>query len=198
MIKSFFAYYLKSFITSVELGGEFHTPTKGIARGSSISPLLGAMHLYLIDAYFAQNNNLYYARYMDDFVILTKTRWHLRKAVKRLNQFFNIYGFKQHPDKTFIGRIDKGFDWMGFQFTRDGIVDIAPRSLKKILENIQRLYEQAPQRVAEYLNRSLSYFIATTHSTGVRPPASDRVSVSLNHSPGRTIIDGYGVIFHAG
>ncbi|MCU8168037.1 reverse transcriptase/maturase family protein [Vibrio vulnificus] len=147
---------------SVELGGEFHTPTKGIARGSSISPLLGAMHLYLIDAYFAQNNNLYYARYMDDFVILTKTRWHLRKAVKRLNQFFNIYGFKQHPDKTFIGRIDKGFDWMGFQFTRDGIVDIAPRSLKKILENIQRLYEQAPQRVAEYLNRSLSYFMGTT------------------------------------
>nr|WP_318466695.1 hypothetical protein [Photobacterium leiognathi] len=103
---------------------------------------------------------------MDDFVILTKTRWQLRKAVKKLNQFFNQFSFKQHPDKTFIGKIDKGFDWMGAQFAQSGIVDIAPRSLKKILENIQRLYEQTPQRVAEYLNRSLRYFIASIDSPG--------------------------------
>ena len=156
---------------SVEDGGIFHTPENGIARGSSLSPLIGAFHLYIMDVYFSQIENIYYARYMDDFIIFTKTRWQLRKAVKKLNQFFNQFSFKQHPDKTFIGRIDKGFDWMGFQFARDGIVDIAPRSLKKILENIQRLYEQAPQRVAEYLNRSLSYFIATTESTVVFPPA---------------------------
>ena len=154
---------------SVEDGGTFHTPEKGIARGSSLSPLIGAFHLYIMDVYFSQIDNIYYARYMDDFIIFTKTRWQLRKAVKKLNQFFNQFSFKQHPDKTFIGKIDKGFDWMGFQFARDGIVDIVPRSLKKILENIQRLYEQTPQRVAEYLNRSLSYFTATTELIGVTP-----------------------------
>ncbi|HIF9114915.1 TPA: reverse transcriptase domain-containing protein [Photobacterium damselae] len=156
----------------VEDGGTFHTPEKGIARGNSLSPLIGAFHLYIMDVYFSKIENIYYARYMDDFIIFTKTRWQLRKAVKKLNQFFNQFSFKQHPDKTFIGRIDKGFDWMGFQFARDGIVDIAPRSLKKILENIQRLYEQAPQRVAEYVNRSLSYFIGNFRTLTSGVPAT--------------------------
>ncbi|WP_318486755.1 hypothetical protein [Photobacterium leiognathi] len=48
---------------------------------------------------------------------------------------------------------------MGFQFARDGIVDIAPRSLKKLMDNIQRLYEQGPNRVAEYLTRSLKWLM---------------------------------------
>ncbi|OCH43071.1 hypothetical protein A6D99_00385 [Aliivibrio fischeri] len=59
---------------SAEDGGNFHTTRKGIARSSSLSPLLGAFHLYCIDDYFAKQPRLYYARYMDDFIILTRTR----------------------------------------------------------------------------------------------------------------------------
>lgn len=99
---------------SVERGGLFHTPKKGIARSASLSPLLAAFHLHEIDAHFSQQPHCYYARYMDDFIILVSRRWHLRHAIKSLNRFFAQFGFKQHPDKTFIGRCQKGFDWMGF------------------------------------------------------------------------------------
>ena len=120
---------------SVEQGGEFYTPKMGISRGSPLSPLLAGFQLYCIDKYFADlidsrqqtlktaekskdssvnvpsllpDCDIYYARYMDDFIIFTRTRWQLRRAVKRLNQFFNQFGFKQHPDKTYIGRIGLG------------------------------------------------------------------------------------------
>jgi len=72
---------------------------------------------------------VHYVRYMDDILIFAATRWHLRDAVRQMNQIFAEYGFVQHPDKTFIGRIDKGFDWMGLQFTALGVISIAPRAL---------------------------------------------------------------------
>lgn len=39
---------------TVEDGGEFHTPESGIARGCALSPLMGALHLYAMDAWFGQ------------------------------------------------------------------------------------------------------------------------------------------------
>jgi RNA-directed DNA polymerase len=146
---------------SVLIDGVFHTPIKGIARGSAISPLLAAFHLYAVDQAFTACAQLVYVRYMDDFLIFAKTRWHLRKAVKQLNRFFNVYGFEQHPDKTFIGKVEKGFDWMGFLFTSQGCVGVAPRALANHALKLRRLYEHARHthhasvmcRVAEYRAR---------------------------------------------
>jgi hypothetical protein len=46
---------------------------------------------------------------MDDILILTKTRWQNRKAVKALNLILNQLKVEKHPDKTFIGKIENGF-----------------------------------------------------------------------------------------
>ncbi|OWF85745.1 hypothetical protein B4916_23175 [Yersinia intermedia] len=113
-----------------------------MARSSSLSPLLGAFHLYDVDVHFANQPHLYYARYMDDFIIFARTRWHLRKAVRELNAFFTHYGFRQHPDKTFIGPARKGFDWMGFWFTHEGCQSVAPRAVANHLNTLRRLYER--------------------------------------------------------
>jgi RNA-directed DNA polymerase len=45
----------------------------------------------------------YYVRYMDDILVLTKTRSQLRRAVRTLYQTFGELKVSQHPDKTFIG-----------------------------------------------------------------------------------------------
>ncbi len=44
-------------------------------------------------------------RYMDDILILTRTRWYNRKAIRQLNQFQGALKLEKHPDKTFIDRI---------------------------------------------------------------------------------------------
>lgn len=97
----------------VEDGGDIYTPEKGICRGSALSPLIGGSLLQHVDDYFAAREEMFYARYMDDFIFFTKTRWHLRKAIKSLHNFFGLGGFETHPDKTQLGKIDKGFDWLG-------------------------------------------------------------------------------------
>ncbi|CAI1730850.1 Retron-type reverse transcriptase [Serratia fonticola] len=127
---------------TVEDGGTFHTPEKGISRGCPLSPLMGALHLCEMDEHFSQQPNIHYARYMDDVIILAKTRWQLRKHTKRLMQWFGEYGFEAHPDKTQIGRTEKGFDWMGAWLTSDGVTDIAPRAKANPREKVRRLYEQ--------------------------------------------------------
>jgi RNA-directed DNA polymerase len=51
----------------------------------------------------------FYRRFMDDVIVLAKTRWHLRKAVRTVNKHFNQLKVAQAPDKTFIGHIEKVF-----------------------------------------------------------------------------------------
>lgn len=149
---------------TVEAGGEFYTPKQGICRGCPLSPLIGAMHLYEVDTHFAreqEKRGIVYARYMDDFIILSKSRWQLRGQVKALNGYLQAYGFVQHPDKTFIGRVEKGFDWMGAWLGTNGVEDIAPRALANHREKVRRLYERlrmwprarAHARVSQYRTR---------------------------------------------
>jgi RNA-directed DNA polymerase len=62
-----------------------------------------------IDEQMAGYTRYFYHRFMDDVIILAKTRWHLRKAVRTANQHFSELKIEQAPDKTFIGRIAKDF-----------------------------------------------------------------------------------------
>lgn len=127
---------------SVEWAGEFHTPRLGIGRGCALSPLIGASLLYHIDVAFSARDELYYARYMDDFIVLARTRWRLRAAVADLNALLAEGGFSQHPDKTWIGRLKHGIDWLGGWFTDQGWVGIAPQALQRHRTRSLRLYEQ--------------------------------------------------------
>lgn len=135
---------------TVEDGGTFHTPGKGISRGCALSPLMGALHLYDMDAHFSAQKGIHYARYMDDVIILAKTRWSLRRHTKRLMQWFKDYGFEAHPDKTQIGKTEKGFDWMGVWLTHEGVTDVAPRAKANHRDKVRRLYERLA-RVPDWL-----------------------------------------------
>ena len=98
---------------TVEYGGLYREISTGISRGCSLSPILGALYLSSLDREF-EKQGVFYLRYMDDILILTKTRWQNRRAVKRLNQCFHRLKVQQHPDKTYIGKIANGFDFLGY------------------------------------------------------------------------------------
>jgi hypothetical protein len=59
---------------------------------------------------------------------------------------------EKHPDKTFIGRIAKGFDFLGYSFEPKGL-SIAPQTLANFLERITQLYEQGAtvRRIGQYV-----------------------------------------------
>jgi RNA-directed DNA polymerase len=68
---------------------------------------------------FAQTD-LFYVRYMDDVIVLAPTHRTLRQAVRVLNRVLGSLGLDKHPDKTFIGKIARGFDFLGYHLTPAG------------------------------------------------------------------------------
>lgn len=128
---------------TVEHGGEFFTPTSEICHGSTLCSLSGASFLWYVDSAFSRQEDIYYVRYMDDFLFLSTRRWPLRRAVRRLHEYFENTGFECHPDKTQTGRVEKGFDWSGFWFDATGPTGIAPRAEENHRMRRLRLEEQA-------------------------------------------------------
>jgi hypothetical protein len=81
----------------------------------------------------------------------------LKKAIRVLNQTFNELNLEKHPDKTVIGRIEKGFDFLGYRFEPQGLT-LAKKTITNFFTKALRLYEQEPphkrvRRLGEYLVR---------------------------------------------
>ncbi len=74
-------------------------------------------------------------------LVLAPTRWTLRRAVKAVNAVLKSLRLEKHPDKTFIGKIERGFDFLGYHFSRDGL-RVAKATVQSFVERATRLYEQ--------------------------------------------------------
>ena len=134
----------------VDHGGLYREIRKGISLGCPLSPIIAAFFLYALDNRMAQSN-VFYVRFMDDVIILAKTRWKLRKAVAVVNGELDKLKLEKHPDKTFIGRIDKGFDFLGYHINATTLHP-ATTTVQKYWANISRLYEQgvSQRRIEQY------------------------------------------------
>ncbi len=146
----------------VEWGGLYQDITRGIPRGSSLSPLLGAFYLMELDQKM-EKMDVKYFRYMDDILILAPTRWKLKKAIRVLNQTFNELKLEKHPDKTLLGRTERGFDFLGYHFCPKGL-GVAKKTVENFLSRAIRLYEQesgeamASARLGLYVLRWVRWF----------------------------------------
>ena len=136
-VMNLLAQYLKR---SVESGGLFKDIKQGISSGCPLSPIISSFYLVELDKEM-EGKNVYYRRYMDEIIVLSPSRWKLRKAIKTVNQHFEKLKLKQHPDKTTIGRINNGFDFLGYQFGQEKIT-VSKRTLQNHIRRITQLYEQ--------------------------------------------------------
>ncbi len=131
---------------TAERGGQFWSYEKGISLGCPLSPLIGAFFLKQLDQRMARSG-LFYVRFMDDILVLAPTRWKIRKAVKVVNEVLGSLCLLKHPDKTFIGRVERGFDFLGYHFGPEGFT-VAAKAIEQFVERALRLYEQEPGEVS--------------------------------------------------
>ncbi|MEO8326954.1 MAG: hypothetical protein ABI618_13955 [Nitrospirota bacterium] len=61
--------------------------------------------------------------------------------MKIVNQRLTGLGLLKHPAKTFIGKIEKGFDFLGYRFSPEGLT-VARKTVEQFVTRAHRLYEQ--------------------------------------------------------
>lgn len=129
----------------VEMGGNFR-PIDGLPMGCSLSPLLGALYLTPLDNAMTKRKGIFYVRYMDDFIIMGKTKSIFKSAIKHAKIILSSLKVREHPDKTqylrthnvgvdnivqekisldYLNRVvdaqDVGFDFLGYHISKNGI-----------------------------------------------------------------------------
>ncbi len=135
--------YLKR---TVRYGENYRDVTRGISLGCPLSPLMAALFLKPLDDAM-QDSGLFYVRFMDDWIVIAPSRWKLRKAVKQVNEILEGLQLDKHPDKTFIGKAVRGFDFLGYFLTPWGI-SVTQKTVNNMRQRITRLYEQDADSVS--------------------------------------------------
>ncbi len=137
--------------------GFYRDVKRGISLGCPLSPLMGALYLKKLDNSM-EKTGLFYARFMDDWIVIAPTRWYLRSAIRIVNETLNMLKVDKHPDKTFIGKVERGFDFLGY-FLKPAMVIVAFRTMKRFLQRITQLYEQGADivRIREYVRHWLKW-----------------------------------------
>ena len=135
-----------------------HNTGKGLVASGAISPLLGALYLTPLDLAMVELETLLgigYRRFMDDFVIFASTRHKLRFALRKMYAVLNLLHLDIHPDKRYIGKTIKGFDFLGYRIRPNRRLRPSTTSLYRLLERARRLHEQGANyaRLWQYVNR---------------------------------------------
>ena len=117
-----------------------------------MSPLLGAVYLLELDRKMAKLDVKYF-RYVDDILILAPSRWKLKKTIRVLNQTLNDLKLEKHPDKTLIGKVKRGFDFLGY-FLKPYSLAVSEKTVDRFIERTAELYEQEqPNKIEKRLGQ---------------------------------------------
>jgi RNA-directed DNA polymerase len=104
--------------------GVIHPTEAGTPQGGVISPLLANIALHGMEAAlgisrYAQgcikkDVNRVIVRYADDFVVLCDSKTEAQQAQADLQRFLSLRGLSLSEEKTRIGHLSEGFDFLGF------------------------------------------------------------------------------------
>ena len=73
--------------------------------------------------------------------MLAPTHAKVGTVVRVLNAALSSLRLEKHPDKTFIGKIERGFDFLGYRFGAP-VLTLAAVTIEKFVEHATLLYEQ--------------------------------------------------------
>jgi hypothetical protein len=125
-------------------------------HGRQRRALASAWTLYLIPLdrrmdRLCKGNRL--VHYVDDIVLLARTRWELRRAISALHQEIAAFGLQLHCIKCFIGHRTQGFDFLGDQIRAGARLRPSAEGLRRMRVHARRLYEREGdwQRLRQYV-----------------------------------------------
>lgn len=163
---------LREFLKAgVAFEGELFPTDVGISQGASLSPILGNMALDGLQAFLYEQ--LYpegavdygggdLVRFADDILITARSRAQADRILGLLKRFLAVRGLKLNWDKTYISKVELGFEFLSRWYQREeGVLVVRPsdRAVKKFensLESFILSYKGSQQALIERLNRKLN------------------------------------------
>jgi hypothetical protein len=129
-----------------------------LVGGGAISPLLGALYLTPLDRAMQVMElrlGIFYQRFMDDWVILAPSRHKLRAALRVMYEVLTQLRLEVHPNKRFVGRTTRGFDFLGYRLHPGRKLRPSQQSLDRMFARARQLHEQGAshRRLREYVQR---------------------------------------------
>ena len=116
--------------------GEEVTEEKGIMAGTPLASFYANVYLKDLDFYF-QERKVPYIRYSDDIILFGRTREEVEGYADIVRGHLAKLGLGINPEKEEFRGPEEGFVFLGFSY-RDGVVDIAPVTVRKLKKKMWR------------------------------------------------------------
>ena len=116
--------------------GEEIAEEKGIMAGTPLASFYANLYLKDLDEWF-RNMKVPYARYSDDMILFGRTREETEAYARLVRRHLSEKGLAINPDKEEFRPPEEGFVFLGFS-QKEGVVDIAPASVKKMKQKMRR------------------------------------------------------------
>ena len=153
---------LKTIITSLS-----NAPCKGIPLGNLTSQLFANIYLHEFDWYMKQTlRATYYARYCDDFVIVSHDREYLLGLIEPIRYFLRTrLQLDLHPSKVTIRSWHQGVDFLGY-VTKPHCTVLRPKTQRRMLARVTSSnlasYEGLYSHADTYRTRQILQILAQT------------------------------------
>lgn len=130
---------------------------RGVPQGLAVSNILAAIYLSNIDKNLKSLEGIKYYRYVDDVLILC-TASNAQEIAALVIKLFKKIGLKvydpiKNPEKSSIGSVINGFDYLGYQFSGSQVTARAGsvERLKHSIVSIFTSYKYSKQKSQEFL-----------------------------------------------
>lgn len=110
--------------------------SKGIMAGTPQASFYANLYLRDMDMYFHERG-IPYARYSDDIIVFATSREEVEQHACKIRGILADKGLSVNPDKECFSSPEEGWTFLGFCY-REGVVDIAPSSVRKIKQKMRR------------------------------------------------------------
>ncbi|WP_027138817.1 reverse transcriptase domain-containing protein [Gaetbulibacter saemankumensis] len=127
---------------------------KGIPQGLAISNILAQIYLTNFDAFFETNTEIYYKRYVDDFIILCKTKSSQDNIHKEIKSQLKQIKLKLNKEKSKKVQINHNncFDYLGYKLSKSHI-SVKDSNVEIFIQKIASIFTWYKNGMANPLNR---------------------------------------------
>ena len=109
---------------------------KGVMAGTATAGFFANLYLADLDRYF-EDNNVLYARYSDDIIVISSDPENIREYEMIIKDFLRGKGLEINPEKEIRTVPGERMEFLGFELT-DGEVNISDVAERKIKDKIRR------------------------------------------------------------